>query len=447
MKHWLTLTLILCLAPVAQAWAAGPTFARDVAPIVYANCVSCHRTGEAAPFALQTFEDVRKHAKQIAEVTASRYMPPWKPQPGWGHFVGERRLSDDQLQILKAWADTGAPQGDPATAPVPPTFSSDWRLGKPDLVVKMDRPFAIPADGNHGRDLYRAFVVPLNLDQDQYVTAVEFRPDSRTVIHHALFFLDANGAGRRKAAEVHDGQPGYVSFGGPGIPITGGLGGWAPGSLPEPLPDDWGRLVRKGSDLIIQCHFHPTGKPETEQATVGLYFAKVRPSRITVSGNAHTFAINIPPGDAAYVRDATYTVPVDVDLIGITPHAHLLCKDMKGWAILPDGSRQNLIWIADWDFNWQGTYRYASPVRLPAKTVVHMEYTYDNSANNERNPNTPPQRVHYGEQTTDEMAFLFLEGSPVRSSDYAEFRRGNRRQMVDAVARFLGGGNSPAAQP
>ncbi len=213
------------------------------------------------------------------------------------------------------------------------------------------------------------------------------------------------------------------------------------------MPEGWGRPVRQGSDLILQCHFHPTGKPETEQATLGIYLAKQRPSRVTVNGNAHTFAINIPPGDASYVRDATYTVPVDIDLIGITPHAHLLCKDMKGWAILPDGSRQNLIWIADWDFNWQGTYRYAEPVRLPARTVVHMEYTYDNSADNERNPNTPPRAVHYGEQTTDEMAFLFMEGSPVHAGDYAEFRRGNRRQMADALTRFLGGGASPAPQP
>ncbi len=185
------IAIVVSAALAGRASAAVPTFAHDVAPIVYANCVSCHRPGEAAPFSLQTFDDVRKHARQIAAVTQSRYMPPWKPQPGWGHFVGERRLSDEQLQILKAWADNGTPQGDPAAAPPVPTFSSDWRLGKPDLIVKMDKPFSIPADGNHGRDVYRAFVVPLNLDRDEFVTAVEFRPDSRTVIHHALFFLDA----------------------------------------------------------------------------------------------------------------------------------------------------------------------------------------------------------------------------------------------------------------
>jgi hypothetical protein len=311
----------------------------------------------------------------------------------------------------------------------------------------MDKPFHVPADGNHGRDMYRAFVVPLNLAQDQYVTAVEFRPDSRTVIHHALFFLDATGAGRKKEQQQTDGQPGFPAFGGPGIPITGGLGGWAPGAMPEPLPDGWGRLVRKGSDLIVQCHFHPTGKPEVEQATLGLYFAKHAPAHVIGSGNAHTFAIDIPPGDANYVREATYTVPVDVDMIGITPHAHLLCKDMKGWATLPDGSRQNLIWIADWDFNWQGTYRYADPVRLPAGTVVHLRYTYDNSADNERNPNTPPKRVHYGEQTTDEMAFLFMEIAPVRAADAAALRRGNRRQMADALTRLLGNGNAAEAPP
>ena len=431
---------------------AGVTFNRDVAPVVYANCTSCHRTGEVAPFPLVSYADVAHHAKQIAAVTASRYMPPWKPQPGWGHFTGERRLTDEQVKLLADWAAAGAPEGDGA-APPPPAFSSDWRLGPPDLVVKMPQPFKVAADGNGGRDVYRAFAIPLNLDRDQYVTAVEFRPDSRTVIHHALFFLDAAGAGRQKEQQTRDGKPGYTSFGGPGIPVTGSLGGWAPGAMPEPLPEGWGRLVRKGSDLIVQCHFHPTGKPEVEQATLGLYFAKRPPQRVIAAGNVHTFAIDIPAGDSDYVREATYHVPVDVDVIGITPHAHLLCKDMKGWAVLPDGTRQNLIWIADWDFNWQGTYRCAQPVRLPAGTVVHMRYAYDNSAGNERNPNVPPKRVRYGEQTTDEMAFLFFEVSPVRRTDAAGLRTGNRRQMIDALTRRRdgeGGGDGdalPATRP
>ena len=442
-EHAMTrLTRLLALA-VALLWTAATahadvTFNRDVAPVVYANCVACHHDGEVAPFPLVTFADVAKHAKQIAAVTATRYMPPWKPQPGWGHFVGERRLTDGQIKMLADWAAAGAPEGT-GTAPPPPAFTAGWQLGPPDLVVKMPQPFHVAADGNGGRDVYRAFAVPLNLARDQFVTAVEFRPDSKTVIHHALFFLDANGAGRKKEAAEHDGQPGYVSFGGPGIPITGSLGGWAPGAMPEPLPAGWGRLVRAGSDLILQCHFHPTGKPEVEQATVGLYFAKQPPTRVIAAGNVHTFAINIPAGDATYVRDAAYTVPVDVDVIGITPHAHLLCRDMKAWAELPDGKRQNLIWIDDWDFNWQGTYRCADPVRLPAGTVVHMRYTYDNSAANERNPNAPPKRVRYGEQTTDEMAFLFLELSPVRRADAAELRRGNRRQMADALPLVLSG--------
>ncbi len=434
--------VLLVLVLPAAAPAATVTWAHDVAPIVYGNCVACHRAGEVAPFPLSTYAEVRKHVGQIAAVTASRYMPPWKPQPGWGTFVGGRRLSDDQIRTLKDWAAAAAPEGDPAAAPPVPTFSSDWKLGKPDLVVKMDRPFTIPADGDHGRDEYRAFVIPLNLDLDRYVTAVEFRPDSRTVIHHALFFLDGGGAGRRKEAQQHDGQPGYTTFGGPGVPVTGGLGGWAPGALPEPLPDGWARPARKGSDLILQCHFHPTGKPEVERATLGLYFAKQPPARLIGAANAHTFAINIPAGDAAYVRDAAYTVPVDLDVAGVTPHAHLLCKDMKGWATLPDGTRTNLIWISDWDFNWQGTYRYEQPVRLPAGSVVHLEYTYDNSAANERNPNVPPRRVHYGEQTTDEMAFLFMEVSPVRRADWPELKRGNRRQMIDALTRFAGGRTS-----
>jgi mono/diheme cytochrome c family protein len=412
------------------------TFTRDVAPIVFNNCVSCHRAGEVAPFALTTYDDVKKHAGQIARVTQSRYMPPWKPEPGYGSFVGEHRLTDDQLKTLAGWAAGDRPEGDPKDLPALPTFAEGWKLGTPDLVITMAKPITIPADGDHGHDMYRGVVIPLNLDDDRFVTAVEFRPGNNKVVHHALFFLDSSGAALKKEQANTDGQPGFPSFGGPGFTPTGGLGGWAPGASPQLLPDGWGRLLRKGSDLVVQFHFHPTGKVETVQSTMGIYFAKERPKRIVAGGNAHNFLINIPAGDANYVVTGQYKVPVDVDLIGITPHAHLICKDMHAKATLPDGTVKELIWIKDWDFNWQGQYRYKEPVRLPAGTVVDMRYVYDNSDKNDRNPNTPPRRVHFGEQTTDEMAFLFLEFSPVKASDWAVLKA--RRPGVFG-GRGLGG--------
>jgi hypothetical protein len=430
----LLLTIVCLGAFVECSRAATPTFSHDIAPIVFDNCVSCHRPGEVAPFSLSSYDDVKKRASQIATVTGDRYMPPWKPEPGFGHFTGERRLIDAQIKLIADWAANGAPEGDRGEMPKLPTFPEGWSLGPPDQIVKMTVPFKLPADGH---DQFRAFVLPLDVDENKFVSAVEFRPDNRKIVHHALYFLDANGVAAKKEAATKDGNPGYAAFGGPGFTPTGGLGGWAPGAQPEMLPEGWGRPVRKGSDLVVQIHFHPDGKEETETFAMGIYYAKTPPQHIVLGGNVHNFKINIAPGDKNYVVTGKYTVPVDVDLIGIAPHAHLICKDMQGNATLPDGKKIPLIWIKDWDFNWQGTYHYAEPVRLPAGTVVDMKYTYDNSADNIRNPNDPPKRVHFGEQTTDEMAFLFLEASPVRVADIPELLRGNRLQMRDALTRLL----------
>ena len=407
--------------------SAVPTYSHDIAPIVYGNCMSCHRSGEVAPFTLSSYDDVKKRADQIVDVTQSRYMPPWKPEPGFGHFVGERRLNDAQVQAIKDWASAGCPEGDAKDLPPMPKFVEGWKLGEPDLIVKMPEKLTLKADGDHGRDVYRAVVIPLNMSEDEFVTAVEFRPDNRKIVHHALFFLDNTGAAAKRAGNTHDGQIGYPTFGGPGFVPSGGLGGWAPGAEPTPLPDDWGKMVRKGSDLVMQFHFHPSGKQETEQASLGIYFAKKRPSRIVAGGAARNLFINIPAGDANYVRTGRYKVPVDVDLIGITPHAHLLCKDMKATATLPSGEVKKLIWIKDWDFAWQGQYRYAEPVRLPAGTYVDMVYTYDNTEKNIRNPNSPPKDVHFGEQTSDEMAFLFMEFSPVHREDWTKLKAARAR--------------------
>ena len=373
-RFWLI--LLLTFVPAAVSRADSPTYARDIAPLIDTNCVSCHRTGEVAPFPLQTFEQVKKRAGMITHVTADRYMPPWKPQPGWGQFADQRRLSDAQITLLADWFKAGSPQGDPKDRSPAPTFNDGWKLGNPDVVVKMPEPFQLKADGaGNFHDVYRAFVIPLDVPETRYVSAVEFKPDNRKIVHHALFFLDNTGAAAKKQAASNDGQPGFETFGGPGFAPTGGLGGWAPGATPEPLPDGWGRVLRKGSDLVMQIHFHPDGKEESEQASLGIYFTKEKPQRIVAGANAHTFRISIPPNDSDYVVTATYTAPIDLLMTGITPHAHLICKDMKAIATLPDKTTVPLIWIKDWDFNWQGQYRYVKPVKLPAGTVVKMTYT------------------------------------------------------------------------
>ncbi len=408
--------------PVAQAAApsapAAPTFARDVAPILYQNCVTCHRAGQVAPFSLQTYDDAAPRARQIADVTQSRYMPPWKAAAGYGDFHGARRLSAGQIATLKSWAVHHAPQGNRADLPPAPHFASDWQIGTPDLVVKMPQAFTIPADGP---DVYRCFVVPLPAGVRQYVTALEFRPSNHRVVHHAILYLDSSGVARKK--EAASGGVGFPSFGGPGFLPSGILGAWVPGTVPEPLPDGVARALPARSDLVIQMHFHPTGKVETEQSEVALQFAKAPPKKVVAGILQGTFALNIPAGDANYAAHDSFTVPIDCEAISIQPHAHLLCKDMRVTAIFPNGRREPMIWIKDWDFNWQGAYQYARPVHLPKGTRLDMTYTYDNSASNFRNPSTPPRRVTFGEQTTDEMALNGIEVVADNEADLPILRR------------------------
>ena len=402
------------------------TFTRDVAPILYKSCIPCHRPGEVAPFPLVSYTDAAKRSALIAQVTASRYMPPWKPQPGYGKFQGERRLSEAEIATLRGWAGSGASEGDPARLPPAPKFPEGWQLGPPDLVVKMPEPFAVDADGP---DDYRCFVIPLSLPQDKYLRAVEFRPANRKVVHHALFFADPSGIARQRGGS-------YSCFGSPGFLPANGLGGWSPGSGPALFPDGAGAVVRKGSDLVLQVHFHPTGKAEQEQSSLGLYFASAPPVRRLVDIPLGSRNIDIAPGEKSYkVRDR-FTLPVDIEAIGIIPHAHYVCKEMKGWAVLPDGTKKWLIRIPDWDFNWQEQYRYATPLRLPADTRLEMEFTYDNSDGNFRNPNHPPKRVVWGAEITDEMAGLHLQVMPVRMADLPLLTQALWGKMM----RTVGGG-------
>ncbi len=380
------------------------TYARDIAPIMNANCVSCHRSGQIAPFPLGSYNDVAKRAKQISDVTESHYMPPWKPAPDFGSFVGEHRLPDHDIELIKTWANNAAPQGDLADLPPPPKFTDGWQLGKPDLVVKMPDAFTIPASGP---DIYRVFVVPLNLSDDTYVAGVEFKPGAPTVVHHSLFFLDDTGTERK--LDAADPSPGYRSFGGFGFTPSGGLGGWAPGASAGLLPDGVARFVHKGSDLVFQMHYHPDGKEHIDQSSIAIYFQKQPVKKILSTFPVGTRDIDIAPGDSNYQRNISFALPIDVTLSGVVPHMHLLGRDMKASATTPDGKDIPLVWIPDWDFKWQGQYRYTNPITLPAGTTLTLTAKYDNSANNPDNPNSPPKRAIRGEQTTDEMCVCFFE--------------------------------------
>ena len=364
------------------------TWSRDIAPVVYANCTVCHHEGEVAPFSLMTYKDASKRADMLAAVTDSHQMPPWKASDPWGTFHDERRLTPAQIALFKKWADDGALEGEKADAPPTPVYSDKWQLGTPDAVVKMVKPFQIPANS---RDIMAFSVIPLNLPSDEYVVGFEYRPSNRRVVHHMIVFLDASGAAQKLATEKGDGAT-YVNFGGPGFLPTGGIGGWAPGATPRFLPDGIGHPLRKGSDVVLNIHYHPTGKEETDQGELALYFARKPIRALAISIPLTNRQINIPPGDASYIRTASITTPVDITVEGITPHMHNIGREMKVTATLPDGRTQQLIYVNDWDWNWQDQYQFATPIKLPRGTKVDLWARYDNSKDNPRNPQNPPQR-------------------------------------------------------
>lgn len=380
------------------------TWSRDIAPIVYANCVSCHREGEVAPFSLLTYKDNAKRAQMLADVTHSKQMPPWKSADPWGTFHDQRRLSAAQIALMKQWADAGAPEGDPKDAPPAPKFTDGWQLGEPDMIVKMPKPFTVPAKG---RDVMAYVVIPLDLAADKHLVGFEYKPGNRRVVHHMIGLLDHRGNARRIAFDKGDGNS-YTNFGGPGFLPTGGIGGWAPGATPRFLPDGIARPVKKGSDLVMQIHYHPTGKEETDQGQIALYFAKKPITHVAINFPLSNRQIDIKPGDNNYIRTRAITTPADVTLFGITPHMHNIGREMKVTATLPDGTTQQLIYIDDWDWNWQDQYQLVEPVKLPRGTKVEMWARFDNSPTNPRNPQDPPKRVTFGEQTGNEMCIAFL---------------------------------------
>ena len=409
-----------------------PTFTEQVAPIIFQNCAVCHRPGEIGPFPLLTYQDVRKRARQIAEATGKRYMPPWQAESGHVELLHPRVLSSQQIETLRRWYEAGAPEGDPKKMPKLPEFPQGWQLGKPDLVLKMQRPFHFYAEG---RDVYRNFVFPLNLTEDKWVQTIEFRPSARSIVHHALFFLDTTGTAREMAAA--DPGPGYEDRGRSGRLFTP-VGGWAVGSNVRALPDGLAYHYPSNADLVVQTHFHPTGKPEDELTTIGLYFAKQPPKQSFVGiqlppAFGEFSGIDIPAGETNYVVRDALTLPVDVEAFSIAPHAHYLGKVMMMKATLPEGSEKILLKIPDWDFAWQEEYTFKDRVRLPKGTRLETEMIYDNSATNPRNPTSPPVRVKWGPQSTDEMGSVTLHVVTVREEDTGTLRDAVKDHAVDTL--------------
>jgi len=379
------------------------TYTRDVAPILQQNCLVCHRKGEVAPFSLETYEQAVAWAQQIKLYTSNRKMPPWKAD-SQGEFVNERRLTDKQIATLAAWANFGTPKGDPKHLPPAPKFPSGWRLGQPDVVIQMPEPYHLEADG---RDVYRCFVIPTNYSEDRYLSAIEFHPGNRTVVHHVIAYIDTSGAARK--LDEKDPGPGYsTTGGGPGFMPTGFLGGWAPGNEPRLTPEGIGILLPKGADIVLEIHYHKSGKPEVDQTQAGLYFCKSPVNkRMRILPVVNLF-IKIPAGAENHTEKAAMPIWQDVTFHSVMPHMHLLGRSMRVYVEFPDKTEKQLVYVPEWDFNWQITYQFREPIKVPKGSVVRLVAIYDNSEKNPNNPHKPPKEVRWGEQTTDEMCLAFI---------------------------------------
>jgi cytochrome c-type biogenesis protein CcmH/NrfG len=406
------------------------TFNRDIAPIIFKNCAPCHRPGEAGPFPLLTYEDVKKHAGQIVDVTKQRIMPPWLPEPQPLKFADEAWLSDGELDLIQKWVDGGKLQGEAADLPPAPRFTQGWQLGEPNLILKAAKPFPLPASRN---DQYWNFVLPVPIHETHWVKAVEIRPGDKRLVHHANILVDRFGVADQMEKKPGEGFPGMdLQIESEAFDPDSHFLFWKPGSAPYVEPDGLALRLDKGSDLILNTHFQPSGKPEMVQPSVGIYFtdtpATQFPMLLQLDGDVQ---LNIPPGVKDFTVTDRFVLPIDVELLGIYPHAHYLGKDLLAEATLPDGTVETLIHIKSWNLNWQAVFRYAQPVSLPQGTAVSMRYVYDNSAENSANPNDPPKRVKAGNAGTDEMAHLWLQVLPKSDGSQGD----PRRVLQEALAR------------
>jgi tetratricopeptide (TPR) repeat protein len=364
-------------------------------------------------------------------------MPPWLPEPGHGEFAGERRLGDDSIALIAKWVESGAPEGNPADAPKPPTFSGGWQLGTPDLVLTLPEAYVLqPFDSAQGRpqpgtrDVFRNFVIPVPITTTRYVRAVEFRADRPQVLHHADLAIDLGRVSR--VLDRADPGPGFATM---DAAQVYNVYGWSPGKVPVMEPADNAWTLQPGTDFVLLLHMIASTRGETVQPSIGLFFSDTPPTRTPISVKLEAHGIAIPAGEPNYVVEDSYVLPVDVEAVSIYPHAHYLGKEMRGTATLPDGSQKDLLWIRQWDFRWQDRYRYRSPVFLPRGTRLSMRFTYDNSAANPNNRNDPPQRVRSGPRSTDEMGQLWIEVVPRRAEDAAVLNTDFvRRSLVAAIA-------------
>jgi len=436
------------LSATESASPSAPTWAADIAPLLYRNCVECHRPGQVGPFSLLSYPDAAKRARFIAKAVTAHYMPPWLPDGPAGAFLDERRLAPAEIDQFVRWAAAGAPAGDVARAPAPPPGPDEsWALGKPDLVVRMRQPFEVPPGPG---DSYVVFPVPYSVEgvpadvlskaripeSDVVgIAAIEVRPGNLKVFHHADIWIDLSGVARKR--EIAAGGNGFVSFGTPGFPPAMSLGGRAPGMTPRfPPPGIASGALPLSGDLVFQIHYRATGKPETDRSEVGLYFMREPVKRIVDSLLLRSFKLDIPAGEPAFVVEDTLEVPADCIVMNILPHMHLIAREVHAHAVNPDGTTRPLIDISRWNFKWQDRYVYREPFLLPKGTKIRCRWVFDNSEANPNNPFSPPRPVRFGPNATDEMCALYLGVIPYRLEDAPLFQALQEKNLKEKIAEL-----------
>jgi Flp pilus assembly protein TadD len=405
--------------------ARTPTFAEDVAPIVFSKCAPCHRPGGAGPFSLLTYEEVADHASEIRKVTSRRFMPPWRPAPGSGEFLNDRSLTSAQIDVLARWVKGGARRGNPAKEPAAPVWPVGWQLGTPDVILELPEPYDLVAEGD---DIYRNFVIPSPVSGTHWVRAWEFRPGTRAM-HHAIVNIDRYGLARKRDAE--DPGPGFAGMDVGDVQSADGFYlVWTPGKTPAAGDPNDAWRIDGHTDLVVQLHMQPNGKPEVVRPSIALYFTDRPPPRPSFSLRIGDMPIDIPPGDKSYRITDDLTLATDVDVVSLFPHAHYVARRVHVWAVPPAWGTRELLRIEDWDFNWQDEYTFRTPMFLPAGTKIALEVVYDNSADNVRNPNQPPKRVIGGERSIDEMGNVTLRVMPRDPRGMSHLREAKYRRLL-----------------
>jgi hypothetical protein len=420
----------------SPAAAQAVTYNKDVAPLLNDRCAMCHHPDGSAPFSLLTYDDAKRHAAQIVKVTQDRLMPPWKVEPGFGPFIGQHPLSGSEIALLRRWSDAGAPEGPQSGIRNPESatrnrqsameWSGGWQLGKPDLVLTLPQPYTLAPEGT---DAFHVFVLPIPTTTRRYVRGLEFLPGNARVVHHANIRIDRTPTSRR--LDEADPGPGYDGL----IARTadypdGHFLGWTPGQAGPLLPKGLAWTLEPNTDLVVELHMQPSGKRESVAPTIGLYFTQDPPERIPAMLRLGRQDIDIPAGDAHYVVKDSYTLPVDVDVVALQPHAHYRARQIRGEATLPDGSTKTLLVIKDWDFRWQHVFRYEAPLALPKGTTLSMEYVYDNSSANPRNPERPPVRARWGQRSAEEMGDLWVQVLTKTGADLDLISRDFRKKVA-----------------